>query len=152
MNGATSAAPLAETTSVLPMRIAGDLCAVPAMAVEEVLGMRRIIAIPSAPAHLPGVVAWRGRAVAVLDLGALLGRGRLAADAPADRMVIIAVADGALAVPAEAVEAVVAVPAARAARVASHRFASSEVEVGGRVMPLLDLTLVAQAILGRGGA
>lgn len=145
---------MSSPISVVPVRIAGEDCALPALAVEEVLGARRVVPIPGAPPHLPGVVAWRGRAVALLDLGVLLGKPRLAPDAPLERIVIVAVADGALALPAEWVEAVhdAAPEAVRPAHVTQHRFASSEVEVWRRVLPLVDLGLLAAALLGDGRA
>ena len=143
----------AQAQPVLPLRVAGDACAVPALAVLEVLGARRVVAIPGAPPHVPGVVAWRGRAVAVLDLGVLLGRPRLALDAPPGRIAVLSLAGGVLALPSDAVEAVV-IAEARAvgpSRVTQHRFAASEVDMGDRVLPLLDLGLLAQAVLGRAG-
>jgi chemotaxis signal transduction protein len=140
--------------SVLPVRLAGDDCALPALAVEEVLGARRVVPIPGAPPHLPGVVAWRGRAVALLDLGVLLGKARLATEAPLERIVVVAAAGGALALPAEWVEAVHETPeaAVRPAHATQHRFATREVEVWRRVLPLLDLDLLAAALLGERAA
>jgi chemotaxis signal transduction protein len=141
----------AEALSVLPMRVAGEDCALPALAVEEILGTRRVVPIPGAPPHLPGVVAWRGRAVALLDLGVLLGKPRLVPDAPIERIVVIALADGSLALPAEWVEAVhiAAASSVHTARVTHHRFATVEVEVWRRVLPLLDLGLLSAALLGQ---
>lgn len=144
----------AEALSVLPMRVAGDDCALPALAVEEILGSRRVVPIPGAPLHLPGVVAWRGRAIALLDLGVLLGKPRLAPDAAIERIVVIALAEGSLALPAEWVEAVHLAPGSsvRSARITHHRFAVAEIEVWRRVLPLLDLGLLSAALLGDGAA
>jgi chemotaxis signal transduction protein len=139
-----------DAISVVPVRLAGEDCALPALAVEEILGARKVVAIPGAPPHLPGVVAWRGRAIALLDLGVLLGKPRLSPDAPLERIVVVTVGDGALALPAEWVEAVHVAPpqALRPAHITQHRFATAEVEVWRRVLPLIDLGLVAAALLG----
>lgn len=144
----------AASVAVLPLRVAGEPCAVPALAVLEVLGTRRVVAVPGAPAHFPGVVAWRGRAIAVLDLGVLLGKPPRQLDPPPERTVIITIADGVLALPADVVEGVApAEPGAlRPAHITRHRFADTEIDLGNRVLPLLDLALIARAVLDRGGA
>jgi chemotaxis signal transduction protein len=139
-----------DPLSVVPLRVAGLACALPANAVEEILGARRVVLIPGAPPQLPGVVAWRGRAVAVLDFGALLGREPTSSDAFAERTVVISTADGALALPAEEVEAVTTVDP-KATRATEHRFARLEVEHAGRVLPVIEPGLIADALLGRTG-
>ncbi len=58
---------------VLPIEVGGWLLAVDALAVVEIFGVRPWIAIPRAPATIPGALAWRGRALALLDLGPALG-------------------------------------------------------------------------------
>ena len=40
--------------------------------VREILGERVWVAIPGTQAVMPGVTAWRGRAIAVLDLAAVI--------------------------------------------------------------------------------
>jgi len=64
--------------------------------------------------------------------------------------VVVAIADGALALPADWVEAVHVAPpqAVRPSHVTHHRFSTSEVEVWRRVLPILDLGLIAAALLG----
>ena len=138
---------------VLPLRVGGEPCAVPALAVLEVVGNRRFVAVPGAPAHLPGVVAWRGRAVAVVDLAVLLGKPPQVLASNTERTVMVKMSAGVVALPAQEVEGVSPIDpgGVRPARITRHRFAATEVELGERVLPLLDLNLIAEAILGPGG-
>lgn len=78
---------------LLPIEIGGRLLAVDALAVLEILGMRSWIAIPRAPAAIPGAVAWRGRALALLDLGSALGLGPLVGPDTRNRNLVIRVSD-----------------------------------------------------------
>jgi chemotaxis signal transduction protein len=139
--------------AVLPLGVAGEPCAVPALAVLEVLGARRVVAIPGAPLHFPGVMAWRGRAVAVLDLGVLLGKPPRPLEPPPERSIVVGIADGVVALPAELVEGVAqAEPGAfRPAHITRHRFAETEVDLGPQVLPVLDLGLIARAVIEREG-
>jgi purine-binding chemotaxis protein CheW len=140
-----------DALRLLPLRVAGERIVLPALAVEEILGARSYVPIPGAPPHLPGVVAWRGRAVAVLDLGALTGGTRAGGG---ERTVLVHVGPGVLAIPADGVEAVVQVEPKhlRPAHATRHRFATLEVELGADVVPLLDLDRLAAALQERGAA
>lgn len=59
--------------ALLPIEVGGRLLALDALTVVEILGVRPWIAIPRAPAAVPGAIAWRGRALALLELGPALG-------------------------------------------------------------------------------
>ena len=62
--------------NVLAVRIDQVWIALLAESVQEVIGERAWVAIVGAPAELPGAVAWRGRAIALLDLGQLIAGGK----------------------------------------------------------------------------
>lgn len=59
--------------SLIPFELAGRTLAVPLAGVLEVLGARAWIALPGAPLGIPGATAWRGRAIALIDLAPALG-------------------------------------------------------------------------------
>lgn len=63
-----------EAIALLPFELAGRVLAVDALSVVEILGERPWLAIPRAPATMPGALAWRGRALVLLELGPLLGQ------------------------------------------------------------------------------
>ncbi|AMV37849.1 chemotaxis protein CheW [Planctomyces sp. SH-PL62] len=58
---------------LLTFQAAGQRYAVDASRVVEVVPRVRLRALPHAPAHLAGVLEYRGEVVTVLDLGLLLG-------------------------------------------------------------------------------
>ncbi len=59
--------------AVLPLMLGNQILAVSALAVIEIVGTIAWVAIPSAPQSVPGALAWRGRALGLLDLGPALG-------------------------------------------------------------------------------
>jgi purine-binding chemotaxis protein CheW len=64
----------AETGSVLvTMRLAGQLCGLPVLAVRDVLGEQPITRIPLAPPEVAGSLNLRGRIVTAIDLRRRLG-------------------------------------------------------------------------------
>ena len=129
------------TISVLPAKLHDVWFVVPASAVQEILGEQRWVPIVGAPAEMPGVIAWRGRAVAVLDLGPLGGSAPLAVGESRRRTVIVHVEDTTLAVPVEGVREVQEVPdaAVRPAQLTRLRHATMEIDLDGVPMPLIDL-------------
>jgi chemotaxis signal transduction protein len=129
------------TLSVIPAKLHDVWFVVPASAVQEILGEQHWVPIAGAPAGMPGVIAWRGRAVALLDLGPLSGNAALAAGQSRRRVVIVHVDDATLALPVEGVREVQEVPdeAVRPAHLTRFRHATMEVELDGVPMPLIDL-------------
>src|SRR5215471_796783 len=59
--------------SLIAVRSDGVWHALPAEHVREILGGRGWVAIPTVSNGVPGVIAWRGRAIAVVDLGVVQG-------------------------------------------------------------------------------
>ena len=129
------------TMSVVPAKLHDVWFVVPANAVQEILGEQRWVPIVGAPPEMPGVVAWRGRAVAVLDLGPLSGSAALSAGESRRRTVIVNVEDATLALPVEGVREVQEVPdeAVRPSHLTRLRHSTMEVELDGVPMPLIDL-------------
>lgn len=64
---------------VLLVRLATELYALPAETLREIVRWRTPVAVPGAPAMLPGIIAQRGTVLPVVDMRLLLG---LAAAAP----------------------------------------------------------------------
>ena len=60
---------------LLPIRIESEWLLIHANLIQEILGAQPWLSIPHTRRELPGVVAWRGRAIPLVDLGALNYRG-----------------------------------------------------------------------------
>src|SRR6185369_3748695 len=86
---------------VLVVCVGGAMLALDAHRVVDVLGRVDVTFLGGGPRGLAGVIPWRARAVAVVDLGALVGEASL--DAPRARTVIVQVGDDAVAFPVDAV-------------------------------------------------
>lgn len=127
--------------SVVPLKLADVWFVVPATSVQEILGEQGWVPIAGAPSEMPGVIAWRGRAVALLDLGPLTGTPALAPGERRRRTVIVQAEDCTVALSVEGVREVQEVPddAVRTAELTHLRHATSEVQLDGKPMPLLDL-------------
>src|SRR5262252_6995799 len=96
---------------LLPLQIQSICVAIDARHVQEILGERPWVLLPGARSELPGVVSWRGRAVALFDFAAVTeGLARLDENAPRPRTVIVTVRSSALAIPVDAVREVREVP------------------------------------------
>ena len=138
--------------SMLPFRVQGVWMLVEASLVQEILAARSWVPIPGARPLLPGVMAWRGKAIAVLDVGATgEGLARLALGEARARTVVVRVGESTLALTADAVREVRDVPEqhVRQAHAARSALASREVAIDGAVMPIVDLAaLLDQATAG----
>ena len=80
-------------SALLPLVIGDRSLAVDALAVVEILGPQRWVAIPGAPPPIPGALPWRGRALAILDLGPELGQGALHRPETRNRNVVVRITD-----------------------------------------------------------
>ena len=130
------------TQSVVPFLLQNIWVAVPAGHVREVLGERSWLQVPSTVPHIPGLVAWQGRAIALLDLGAFGAGMRPIKPNERRRRTLVVHVDGAtLAVPVDSVsEAEEVLPSSlRAAQATRLEHCSQEVELRGIPMPLLNL-------------
>ena len=61
------------TAHLLPIELGARWYLVEARLIHEVLGTEPWLPIPRARPELPGVIVWRGRAVPLVDLAAVLG-------------------------------------------------------------------------------
>jgi chemotaxis signal transduction protein len=135
--------------ALLPLQLGKVWLALPAEHVQEILGGRGFVPIPGAPSHLPGVLPWRGRAVAVLDLAALIGVGEtLLVRGHRDRNVVVSLASNTVAIPVDIVHEVREVDddKVRPAHATSQRYSSTEVDIQGFLMPVLDVPAIFAAM------
>jgi chemotaxis signal transduction protein len=124
--------------------------AFPAAHVREVLGQRPWVPVPSTMPHMPGVVAWQGRAIALFDLGTLGGGMRpLQPDQRRHRTLVVQVEGATLAVPVDAVLEVeeVASDRIRPSQVTALKHCAKEVDLRGTPMPLVNLGEAMKLVL-----
>lgn len=140
--------------AVLPVKVASIRLALSARAAQEILGPSTIVPVPAPSALVPGVVAWRGRPVAVLDLGAALADlPRLEPSTPRPRTVVASTERGMVALPVDSVQEVRAVPGDGIRPAKVTRGAELEVALDDTWMPLVDLDrLMDEHLPGRGDA
>jgi chemotaxis signal transduction protein len=128
--------------SFVPITIDATWVAVDMATVREIGGPLTWIALPTASATLPGVSAWRGRAVAVADLAAVLGAGeRLVSPTGRVRTLYLQQGTSTLAVPVDAVREplMIADDDIRPSRVRSDAFCLGEANVEGHTTLIVDL-------------
>ncbi len=140
--------------ALLPLRLADVWVAIDALHVREVLGRRLWVPIPGASAGLPGVIAWQGRAIAVVDLAALGSLGAAATAGEARERTVVVQAGGAtFALPVDAVREVqvAAEGALHPPAATRQRFSTSELDLRGTPVPVLELAAVVEALTPRPG-
>lgn len=118
--------------------------------IREILGSEVWLPIPGARAEMPGVIAWRGRAIPVVDFAAPFGLERLETGAGRARTLIASVAESIVAVPVDAAREVHAFSAAelKPVSISTLPYAVAEAELFERVLPLIDLPRFVDEILG----
>ena len=134
--------------SLVPITIDATWVAVETGAVREIGGPVTWIALPMANAALPGVAAWRGRAVAVADLAAVLGAGeRLTSPTGRVRTLYLQHGSSTLAVPVDAVREplVLADDEVRPARIRTESFCTGELDVEGHTTLVVDLGVLLES-------
>lgn len=137
------------TIAVMPVQLSTVWIAVEVAHLQEVRGALPWVALPGAPAHLPGVVPWRGRAIAVLDLGGLLGIAPpVQPGDPRARTLIAQVDATAFAIPVDMVREVHTAVAVEEGHATQVRLALGQVLIDGQVMPVVDLALALAAVAG----
>lgn len=92
-------------SAIVPMTIDGVRVAVSADRVVEVVSERGWTPLPGSLAEAPGVVTWRQRAIAAIDIGVLLGREpRLRRGATRKRLAVVKVGACTAALPVDTVQ------------------------------------------------
>ena len=135
--------------AVIPARAGSRWIAFEALAVQEILGQRPWTTIPYAAPETPGVLVWRGRAVAVLDIGRLLG-----GPAPprsgdsASRTIVAQSRSCTLAIPVDLVREVHEVwPSQLRETGYAVPYSREEVVLPEMTLPLVDLDSVVDGVL-----
>ena len=132
--------------SVLPVALGTTWLALAADAVQEILGTQRVIAVPGGPLGLTGVVPWRGRAIAVLDLAALLPHATALTDDGRARIVIAGAGRDVIALPVDQVREARVADAIGAAHVTSVPRMTREVRLGDETLAVFDVVAWLDAL------
>jgi chemotaxis signal transduction protein len=133
--------------SFVPIPLDATWIAVDMTAVREIGGPLTWIALPTASSSLPGVAAWRGRAIAVADLAALLGAGeRLSSPTSRVRTLYLQQGTSTLAVPVDTVREplMLAPESIRVPRTRNDSFCTGEVDVEGHTTLIVDLGIILE--------
>ena len=109
LNSAENRPDSPAAANVLLVQIAGEIYALPASSVREVIRYRACTPVPGAPPALPGILSQRGAILPVVDAHPLLGLDPTPITR-ATRMVVLGHADVDLAVLVEAVLDLVSLP------------------------------------------
>jgi chemotaxis signal transduction protein len=126
----------------VPITIDATWVAIDMSTLREIGGPLTWIALPTATSALPGVAAWRGRAIAVADLAAVLGAGeRLVSPTGRLRTLYLQQGVNTLAVPVDGVREPLTIADAdiRTPRVRTEAFCLGEVDVEGHTTLIVDL-------------
>lgn len=136
--------------ALVPARIGQASFLLDAEIVHEILGAEVWLPIPGARAEMPGVIAWKGRAIPVVDLAAPFGFERLANGQTRARTLIAAVEGSVVAVPVDSVREVHSFPSSdlRPCNVTNLPYTSAEAELFDRVFAVVDLPQFVGEILG----
>jgi len=127
--------------ALVPAKIGQAWVLLDAEIIREILGSQVWLPIPGARAEMPGVIAWRGRAVPVVDLAAPFGGEKLVRGESRARTLIASAAGSMVAVPVEAAREVhvVAESELKPVHFTHLPYATAETELFERVLPVIDL-------------
>jgi|GEM_PF-1383761 len=136
--------------ALVPARIGQAWVLLDAEIIREILGAEIWLPIPGARAEMPGVIAWRGRAIPVVDLAAPFGVERLGTGETRARTLIASVAESIVAVPVDAAREVHGFSPAelKPVNVTTLPYALAEAELFERVLAVVDLPRFVTEILG----
>jgi chemotaxis signal transduction protein len=136
--------------ALVPAKIGQAWVLFDAEIVREILGAEVWLPIPGARAEMPGVIAWRGRAIPVVDLAAPFGLPRLGAGETRPRTLIAAVAESIVAVPVDAAREVHSFGPRdlKPVSITTLPYAVAEAELFERVLAVIDLPRFVDEILG----
>ena len=150
-----------ESETVVRFWVSSTQLAVPAASVDEIVSLEAPTLVPGVPRHVAGIVAVRGDAVPLLDLGALLGLGAAgpgAASVPSGlsedrdpRVLVVRGGPYRVGLICDLVSSVAAVALARMTSAETiqppelRRFAEARVDLGDGMAVLLDLPRMLEA-------
>jgi chemotaxis signal transduction protein len=128
---------------LLPVQVQAVSIAVDARQVHEIVGPQATVLLPGARAEIPGVMAYRGKAIGLFDFAAVTE-----GVAPFDnaqrraRVLVIQIGSNTLAAPVDLVREVreVSPDSLLPPRLTAQKFSSAEVEIDGEIMPVFDFT------------
>lgn len=134
--------------ALMPVRLEDTWVALEARFVNEVLGAQTCLLVPRATPQLPGVCAWRGRAIPVLRLATLLGIERND-HATLERTLVITHRQNAVAVPVSEARAVLFLQQhdLRPVHVTNLRFTRHEIDWEGQVLAVIDVDALFEELL-----
>jgi chemotaxis signal transduction protein len=136
-------------TSIVPFLVGEAWLALDALRVWEVTGPLPFVPIPGAASRAPGVVLWQGRAVALVDVAAMVLGTSAHAPGASSRLLITQAGSCTIALPADRVrEAQPAVNGrAQSALARGLPCTLGEVELEGRPIPVVDLDALVAALI-----
>jgi chemotaxis signal transduction protein len=136
--------------ALVPARIGQAWVLLDAEIIREILGAEVWLPIPGARAEMPGVIAWRGRAIPVVDLAAPFGVERLNTGETRARTLIASVAESIVAVPVDAAREVhgFSTTQLKPVSVSTLPYAVAEAELFERILAVVDLPRFVSEILG----
>ena len=135
----------------IPAKIGATWVAVETAYVQEILGAQSWVPIPHASPNVPGVLAWRGRAIAVYDLARLVGSGEpLRPGVKRPRNLVVEARECTLAMPIDAVHEVRELegPQVLASHVTRLRHSTTEIELFGTMAAVVEVSSLVEALLG----
>jgi chemotaxis signal transduction protein len=140
-------------TDVVPIRLNSNWLLVRAQIVTEFLSSLTWLSVPGSSPFFPGVIAWRGRAIPVLDLHRALNLGSLSPTMECARVMVVHHAVGAVAIPIDAAREVKTLSDddIRPLHVSSTPYAAGEVDVQDSVIPLIDIEQLLREMGKAGG-
>jgi chemotaxis signal transduction protein len=127
--------------ALVPAKIGQAWVLLDAEIIREILGSQVWLPIPGARAEMPGVIAWRGRAIPVVDLAAPFGSAAMTTGATRARTLIASVAGSIVAVPVDAAREVhaIAEAALKPVTLSQLPYAAAETELFDRILAVIDL-------------
>jgi chemotaxis signal transduction protein len=134
----------------IPAKIGTAWVVLEATYVREILGARSWVPIPHASPNVPGVLAWRGRAIAVLDLARLVESGEpLRPGVERPRNLVVEARGCTLAIPVDAVHEVRELDASdvHPSHVTRLRHSVTEIELFGGMAAVFDVASVIDGVL-----
>jgi chemotaxis signal transduction protein len=136
--------------ALVPARIGQAWVLLDAEIIREILGAEVWLPVPGARAEMPGVIAWRGRAIPVVDLAAPFGVQRLNTGETRARTLIASVAESIVAVPVDAAREVhgFSTTQLKPVSVTTLPYAVAEAELFDRILAVVDLPRFVSEILG----